>query len=174
MLIVVGGLPGTGKTTLARAVARRIGATHLRIDTIEQAILDAGVSRQHLGSAGYAVGYAPAADLLDQRHSVIADSVNPLPVTRAAWRAVADTAGTGIAEVEVVCSDPAEHRHRATTRTPDIPGLRQPTWRDITDRDYRPWDRPHTVIDTAGRTVADCTDELLTILTSPPARPATR
>ena len=38
MLVVFGGLPGTGKTTLARQVADRLGATYLRIDTIEQAL----------------------------------------------------------------------------------------------------------------------------------------
>jgi predicted kinase len=38
MLIVFGGLPGTGKTTLARAFAQRRRATYLRIDTIEQAL----------------------------------------------------------------------------------------------------------------------------------------
>ena len=32
------GLPGVGKTTIARELARQIGAVHLSIDTIEQAI----------------------------------------------------------------------------------------------------------------------------------------
>ncbi|WP_381562023.1 hypothetical protein [Streptomyces eurythermus] len=39
MPIVIGGLPGTGKTTLARPPAARLGAVRLRIDTIEQAIV---------------------------------------------------------------------------------------------------------------------------------------
>jgi predicted kinase len=38
MLIIFGGLPATGKTTLSRALARELGAVHVRIDTIEQAI----------------------------------------------------------------------------------------------------------------------------------------
>jgi predicted kinase len=38
MLIVFGGLPGSGKSTVARALARQIKALYLRIDTIEQAI----------------------------------------------------------------------------------------------------------------------------------------
>ena len=38
MLIIFSGLPGSGKSTIARALARRLGAVYLRIDTIEQAI----------------------------------------------------------------------------------------------------------------------------------------
>jgi predicted kinase len=35
ILIIFGGLPGTGETTLARALAEQLGAVFLRIDTIE-------------------------------------------------------------------------------------------------------------------------------------------
>ena len=41
-LIALGGLPGVGKSTLATSLARRIGAVHLRIDTIEQAMRNVG------------------------------------------------------------------------------------------------------------------------------------
>ncbi|MCX4096462.1 AAA family ATPase [Nocardia sp. alder85J] len=39
VLIIAGGLPGTGKTTPTQLLSARIGAVHLRIDTIEQAIV---------------------------------------------------------------------------------------------------------------------------------------
>ena len=39
MLIVLGGLPGVGKTSIARAFSRSASAVHVRIDSIEQAIL---------------------------------------------------------------------------------------------------------------------------------------
>ena len=84
MLIVFGGLPGTGKTTLAQELARRLSAMYLRIDTIEQAI----VRSDHLsdpGPAGYFVGYAIAADNLKHGLTVVADSVNSLAITRDAW-----------------------------------------------------------------------------------------
>jgi predicted kinase len=44
MLIILGGLPATGKTTIARELARQLGAAHVRIDSIEQAIWDSGRS----------------------------------------------------------------------------------------------------------------------------------
>jgi predicted kinase len=39
LLVVFAGLPGSGKSVLARGVADAIGATYLRIDTIEAAIV---------------------------------------------------------------------------------------------------------------------------------------
>ena len=42
MLIAFSGLPGTGKTSIARELAKRLHATYLRIDTIEQAIVSCG------------------------------------------------------------------------------------------------------------------------------------
>ena len=86
MLVVIGGLPATGKTTLARLLAAETGAVHLRVDTIEQALVRSGLARHPVGPAGYAVGYALAEEQLRQGLTVIAESVNPLGVTRDAWR----------------------------------------------------------------------------------------
>ena len=41
-LVVLAGLPGVGKTTLARGAARRLGAAYLRVDTVEHALRDGG------------------------------------------------------------------------------------------------------------------------------------
>jgi predicted kinase len=50
VLIITSGLPATGKTTIARELAREIGAVHLRIDTIEQAVVRAGAGNRPLGA----------------------------------------------------------------------------------------------------------------------------
>ena len=153
MLIVFGGLPGTGKTTIARELARQLGAVHLRIDSIEQALRAYCVGRRSLDDAGYRVAYAVAADILSVGRMVIADSVNPLPVTRDAWVAVAKRTRARIVEVEIICSDPDEHRKRAENRVSDIPGLTLPTWQETISREYCSWDRSHLVVDTARQSV---------------------
>lgn len=165
-LIILGGLPGAGKTTLGRTLARKIGAVHIRIDTIEHAIRASGVVND-LEDVGYRVGYALALDNLRLGLDVVADSVNPWGLTREAWRAVAQGAGVASFEVEVICSDAAEHRRRVETRPQDIPGHIHPTWQTVIERDYRPWDGEHLVIDTAGRSVEAGVAEIEAALARP-------
>lgn len=57
-------------------------------------------------------------------------------------------------EIEVVCSNPVEHRRRIEDRMSDINGFALPTWQAVLDREYSPWHEPHIVIDTA-RLTAD-------------------
>jgi predicted kinase len=64
MLIVFGGLPGTGKTTVAKALAQTLDAVYLRIDAIEQALRSHEVLRTDVGPLGYVAGYRLAEDNL--------------------------------------------------------------------------------------------------------------
>ena len=91
MPLIFGGLPGVGKTAIATGLAGDGNAVHLRIDSVEQALRDTGVEIS--GPEGYVVAYAVAEDNLRLGRTVIADSVNPVEVTRAAWRDVARRAG---------------------------------------------------------------------------------
>lgn len=149
ILIVVGGLPATGKSTVASVLVRRTGFAFVRVDRIEQAIIGSAELPAPLGPVGYTVAYSIAGEQLRHGISVVAECVNPVAVTRDAWRGVAADNGARVLEVELVCSDPGAHRRRAQTRQVDIPGLALPSWQQIVDREYEPWDRDHLVIDTA-------------------------
>jgi predicted kinase len=155
VLIIFGGLPGTGKTAIARALARQLAAFYLRIDSIEQAIRNSELVTGPINDAGYCVAYALAAENLSLGQTVIADSVNPIHITRDAWIGVARRAQAKAVEVEIICSDTQLHRQRVETRVADIQGLRLPSWQEVVTRHYDPWTRPHVLIDTAKQAVPD-------------------
>lgn len=161
-LYIFSGLPASGKTTLAEMLARRLAAAYLRIDTVEQGLRD--LCALDVQGEGYRLAYRVAADNLRLGVSVVADSCNPIELTRREWEQVAGEAGAAYVNIEVVCSDPSEHRHRVETRGSPVPGLRLPTWRDVETREYSPWSAGRIVIDTAGRTEERCLDELLSRL----------
>ncbi|MFD6512951.1 AAA family ATPase [Rhodococcus sp. NPDC060176] len=147
-LVVIGGLPATGKSTIARALTRQHQIPYVRIDTIEQALTGSGIADAS-GTAGYIIGYALAAEQLRMGLSVVVECVNPVEVTRDAWSATAQQNSARLLNIEVICSDPDEHRRRAEQRVVDIPDLVLPTWQEILDRDYEPWTVERLVLDTA-------------------------
>ena len=73
---------------------------------------------------------------------------------------MAVTTSSEILEIEVVCSDIMEHRRRVETRSVDVPGLVLPSWQDVIERDYEPWNRSRIVLDTAGYTIEDTLKQL--------------
>jgi predicted kinase len=158
VFVVFAGLPGTGKSTIARALAAELGAVWLRVDSLEQAIRASGVVDGDLRDAGCRAAYAVAEDNLRLGRTVIGDSVNDWMLTRNAWRDVGLRAGVRVVEIETICSDLAEHRQRIETRSNEVPGMILPSWREVIDRDYRTWDREHVTIDTAGRSVEACVE----------------
>jgi predicted kinase len=149
LLIVFSGLPGSGKTTIALALAAQQAATYLRIDTIEQAIRNAEVLATDVGSAGYAVALAVAESNLVLGRTVVADCVNPVVESRAAWQTVANRTKATLLNIEILCSDPIEHRRRVETRISDITGLTSPTWQSVQEHEYERWEMERLVVDTA-------------------------
>ena len=158
-LYIFSGLPGSGKTTLSQALASRIGAAHLRIDTIEQALRD--LCSVEVQGEGYRLAYRVAGDILRSGVSVTADSCNPIELTRREWEQVARDADVLYVNIEVVCSDPGEHRKRVEARRATVPGLRVPTWQDVLDREYDSWSVSRIVIDTANRSPEDSINALM-------------
>lgn len=161
VLVALSGLPGVGKTTIAKALAMASGATLLRIDTIEQAIRLAGGEPE---AGGYAVAYRLAAENLELGRDVIADSVNPLAVTREAFAAAARQGGGRLLDVEVICADRREHRRRVETRVADLPGLVLPDWAAVLTRRTDPWTEPRVLLDTSRRSVGEAVGLLLTLM----------
>jgi len=149
MLIVFSGLPGTGKTTIAKDLVDTTGAVYLRIDTIEQAIRNSGALAHDVGRSGYMVANELALSNLRLGHTVIADCVNPVAESRIAWSEAASKAGVPLVNIQVICSDKNEHRRRVETRQVDIPGLTPPNWQSVLEHEYEAWAEAPFCIDTA-------------------------
>jgi len=159
ILYIFSGLPGTGKSTLAQELSRQTGSVYLRVDTVEQALRD--LCNFKVEGEGYRLSYGVARDNLKLGLSVIADSCNPIELTRAEWREVAIESKAFFTDIEVVCSDLSEHRTRVENRKSTIDGLKLPTWQDVENREYHRWFNNRLVIDSAGKTVSETFQELL-------------
>lgn len=156
------GLPGVGKTTIAREFSRRLPAVYLRIDSLEQALADSGLCAVHeLGPAGYHAAAAIATDNLTNGLSIVSDSVNPFAATRDIWREATERAGAVFVGIEVICSDANEHQRRVETRDADIAGFVLPDWPDVLAREYILWGDAALRLDTAGTTPEQAVGQIL-------------
>lgn len=155
-LIALAGLPGVGKSSIARGLARRSGAVWLRIDSMDQAIRASGTAPSDLLDWTYRAAQAIATDNLILGLDVIADCVNDCEEAREGWESAARRSNTEVVWLEVLCNDVEEHRRRIETRSTDVVGLSLPDWNAVAGRTYAPLKRNHLVIDTAYRGLDEC------------------
>ncbi len=135
-LIVVTGLPGTGKSSIAEAIGESLGIPVFAKDWLEAALLRAGVaqtpaSQRVVGYAGYELLSTLAERQLRLGQSVILDSVASTESIRDAWRTLASSYSARWRVVECTCSNLALHRKRLGSRTRDIPGWQELEWAEV-------------------------------------------
>ena len=157
-LFIISGLPASGKSTLSKLIAKKYNAFYLRIDTIEQGLRD--LCNFDVQGEGYRLSYRIVADNLKIGHNVVADSCNPINLTRNEWENVAKTNNSIFINIEIICSNKDEHRKRIESRISEVEGLKLPTWNDVENREYHQWETDRIVIDTANKTVEMCIEEL--------------
>lgn len=158
-LYVFSGLPGTGKTTIAKEAAKRIKVAYFRIDTIEHGLKE--VCSINVQGEGYRLTYRLVADNLRIGNDVIVDCTNPWELTRNEWADVALESKSSIIDIEILCTDKGEHKARVENRENDILGFNLPSWEEVQKRDYHEWKKERIVIETSNRQLAECVDELM-------------
>lgn len=157
-LIVISGLPGVGKTSVAEIVAARTGSVHLSIDAVEESILACGLpAGWQVGVAAYEVTRAMAEQNLLLGHDVIVDAVNDSENGRETWRTAAERTRAQVEFVHLVISDVQEHERRLSGRDRGLRHVGEPTWRDVQRRraDYAAWSDEVLELDAADRAADD-------------------
>ena len=162
-LIVLSGLPGSGKTVVAEGLSRSLSVPILSIDSIEAAMWRAGLARTETGVAAYEVAQALVDENLRLRHTVIVDAVNPAEAPRAAWRDLAAKHRVNLKIIECVCSDEAMHRQRIEKRLRSVAGTHELTWARLLQRraEYEAWTDPRLVLDTSRTSPAQLLSQAL-------------
>jgi predicted kinase len=150
VLIVIAGLPGSGKSTVAEDLARVLRCAVLGVDQVEAALWRAGISpAQPTHHGAYLAVEALAAEQVMAGNDVIVDAVNGPEAAREQWRSLAARLRTELRFVEVLCSDDALYRERLSRRTRHIAGFPEPTWEGVLRRraEFPPWTDERLVLD---------------------------
>lgn len=148
--MVVSGLPGAGKSSVADALGRRLGAAVLSVDPVEAAMWRCGIPLSfETGVAAYEVVAAVAEHQLRLGLEVIVDAVSSAEVARDAWRQAVGRTGAVMRVVEVICSDETLHRERLAGRVRGIDGFPELSWAEVEHRrdEWEPWDDERAVVD---------------------------
>ncbi|MEO1056395.1 MAG: AAA family ATPase [Actinomycetota bacterium] len=144
------GLPASGKSSIAAAIADRANLPLFSADPLEAALIRRGITRDH--GSGYAA-YDLLETLVDTHlgmgQSVVVDACNHLDTMRAAWSELCRLHGAELFVIECGCSDPTIHRRRFDERERGLDGFPEPSWEDVeTVRDaWTSWPEPAVRID---------------------------
>jgi predicted kinase len=151
VLIVLAGLPGTGKSAVAEAVGRALVVPVLSVDPVEAAMHRAGIDPgQPTGLAAYAVVEAVAGEILGLGQSVVVDAVNAVEPARGMWRDLSRRYRVPLRWIEVVCTDAGLHRRRLEGRSRGLGATDELSWHDVERRrdEYEPLTDDRLLLDT--------------------------
>jgi predicted kinase len=170
-LVQMAGHPGSGKSTVAAAIADAVGAVVVDLDVIKSALLDAGLSWSEASSASYAVIDAVTADQLwFAGLTVVVDTPSYWPQIHERLTRLAGECDAVYRFVECTADDSVRERRLATrpARRSQGTGLSQPPVdapSDMAAVHHRPIATPEGRQCTTVRTDGDWrVDELLALL----------
>lgn len=148
--MITSGLPGVGKSAIARELARRCSLFHIELDHLEAVLLRQGLSGQQLGWAGYDMITALAVDNLAIGHRVLLDSVGWTTAIRQRWAELAAEQHADFRPIEVICSDRQVHRARLERRRRNLEGFPATSWDDVQQAGerYEAWAGDRLILDT--------------------------
>ncbi len=128
-LIVIGGLPCCGKTTLAKELSSLLSLPVISKDELEAAIARKGlVSNKKMNGVGYELMATIAKNHIDSDSSVIFDFVASKNRVLECWPSLYNSE---IKYIECVCNNEELHKKRIQSRNRNIVGWYELTWEEV-------------------------------------------
>ncbi len=157
-LILVAGLPASGKTTFADVLARRVGAVRINSDLVRQQLDLKGHYSPEAKNRVYQAMIERAAEALGRGHPVVADSTFYKESLRKPWKELAHRTGVDIHFVLMKISDEEAFRRLQKPR-PDS----EATWEVYQElkSEWEPLAEPHITLDSTSGDVDALVEEVL-------------
>ena len=138
VMIVIGGIPGVGKSTLANALSKGLGIPVFSKDELEAAVARKGIcSSKDMHGVGYEIMATLAKSQIANGNSAIFDFIASKSRVNDLWPQLLNT---DIKYIECICSNEDVHKERIQSRKRNIEGWYELTWEDVLSikRNYQP------------------------------------
>jgi predicted kinase/GNAT superfamily N-acetyltransferase len=141
VLALFSGLPGTGKTALARQVSRELGIPLFAKDRVQSVLRIRGLTERE-SVDGYHLLFDLADEQLALGLSVLLDAVFPMEEFRLRARDIARRHGGRFRAIHCVCSDVKIWRQRVEGRRQVVPHWTPVVWSEVEriQATYEPWE----------------------------------
>ena len=159
---IFSGLPGVGKTTLAKLLTKSIKNTaYYRIDSIEYFLKKEYYNE--LTKQDYELTYYLAKENLELSNNIIIDCCNPINESRELLNKLSEISLIKVVNIEIICTNQQAHKKRIEARF-KMNKDKYPSWQSVVDKDYQAWDQEVITIDTANKNEEDSLKQLMSML----------
>lgn len=161
LLLLIAGLPASGKTWLARHLAEKLGASHINSDNVRTALNLRGQYSQAAKQTVYNVMLGRAGQALQAGRPVIVDSTFYKKNLRQAWVELAARHHVPCVFIEIKIPEETAFRRLQQKREDS-----EADWEvyQKLKHEWEPFEQPHLTLDAAGRSPEELADVALKYL----------